>query len=110
MIKKVIPENQCEKHNKRVYLNLETLNTYLKWRSTTKQLLFSFNSLTDASPILLRINGESRQKYIPIGLRRKMCMRDVSASNLMCLHEECAAYCNDQNNTAFNHIRSAMDN
>ena len=43
-----------------------------------------------------------------LGLRRTRCMCDVSATYLWCLHDECAAHCNDQNNTTFNRIRSAI--
>ena len=42
-----------------------------------------------------------------LGLRRTRCMYDVSATYLWHLHEECAAYSNDQNKTASNRIRSA---
>ena len=44
-----------------------------------------------------------------VGLRRTRCMCDISVTYLWRLHDECAAYCNDQNKMAFNRIRSAMD-
>ena len=45
-----------------------------------------------------------------LGLLHTRCICDVSATYQRRLHDECAAYCNDQNNTAFNRILSANDN
>ena len=47
--KKNIPENQKEKRKKPP--NLESMNTYLMWRSTAKQLIFLFILLLATSTI-----------------------------------------------------------